>query len=177
MLEEYAPPSVVVNEEYDIVHLSERAGRYLQITGGELSQNLLKLVRPELRLELHTALYQATQRQTAVEARALKVTIDDRMETVNLHLRPVLREGDVAQGYILVLFEPSSDEAGGKQVVLTSDEPMAHRLEEELFRLKTQLRTSIEQHEIRAEELKASKEELQAMNEELRSSAEELETS
>lgn len=27
LLEQYAPPSVVVNEEYDIVHLSERAGR------------------------------------------------------------------------------------------------------------------------------------------------------
>jgi signal transduction histidine kinase len=29
----YAPPSVVVNEEYDIVHLSERAGRYMQVGG------------------------------------------------------------------------------------------------------------------------------------------------
>jgi two-component system CheB/CheR fusion protein len=34
LLEQYAPPSVVVNEEYDIIHLSERVGRYLQVTGG-----------------------------------------------------------------------------------------------------------------------------------------------
>lgn len=177
LLEEYAPPSVVVNEEYDIIHLSGRAGRYLQINGGELSQNLLKLVRPELRLELRSALYQATQRRSAVEARALKVTVGDRTETINIHVRPVLREGDLVQGFILVLFERTADEAGKREVVLSTDEPVARQLEEELIRLKAQLRASIEQHEFHAEDLKASNEELQAMNEELRSSAEELETS
>ena len=45
------------------------------------------------------------------------------------------------------------------------------------MRVKTQLRDSVEQHEFRAEELRASNEELQSMNEELRSAAEELETS
>ena len=177
MLEEYAPPSVVVNEEYDIVHLSERAGRYLQIAGGEPSQNLLKLVRPELRLELRSALYQVTQRQTAIELRGLKVTTEDRTETINIHIRPVLREGDVAKGYMLILFEPASNEDHAREVVLMPDEPVARHLEEELMRLKSQLRASIEQHEFHAEELKASNEELQAMNEELRSAAEELETS
>jgi two-component system CheB/CheR fusion protein len=40
-----------------------------------------------------------------------------------------------------------------------------------------QLRATVEQHEIQAEELRASNEELHSMNEELRSTAEELETS
>ena len=177
LLEQYAPPSVVVNEEYDIIHLSERVGRYLQVTGGEPTQNLLKMVRQELRLELRSALYQAVQRHTAVDARNLKVTINDRTETLNIHVRPVFREGDVAQGFILVVFEQTSEEAVQPEVVLSSDEPVARQLEEELMRLKVQLRASIEQHEFQAEELKASNEELQAMNEELRSAAEELETS
>jgi two-component system CheB/CheR fusion protein len=177
LLEEYAVPSLVVNEEYDIVHLSERAGRYLQVSGGEPTQNLLKLVRPELRLELRSALYQATQRQTAIDLRSLKVVTDERTETINIHIRPVLREGDVAKGFILVLFEPTFQEETDQEVVLLSDEPVARHLEEELVRLKAQLRASIEQHEFHAEELKASNEELQAMNEELRSAAEELETS
>ncbi len=176
LLEQYGPPSLVVNEEYDIVHLSERAGKYLQISGGEPSQNLLKLVRPELRLELRSALYQATQRQSAVEARGLKIIIDEHTETINIHVRPVLRAGDTARGFILVLFETSTDTAT-QEILLTSDEPVARHLEEELMRLKAQLRSSSEQHEFQQEELKASNEELQAMNEELRSAAEELETS
>jgi two-component system, chemotaxis family, CheB/CheR fusion protein len=177
LLEQYAPPSVVVNEEYDILHLSEHAGRYLQIFGGEPSQNLLKLIRPELRLELRSALYQAVQRQSAVDARGLRLTTDDRMEVLDIHVRPVLREGEIAKGIILVVFEQMSREATQAEVVLSSDEPVAMQLENELLRLKVQLRASIEQHEFQAEELKASNEELQAMNEELRSAAEELETS
>lgn len=176
LLEEYAPPSLVVNEEHDILHLTERAGKYLQIGGGELSQNLLKLVKPELRLELRSALYQAMQRQSAVEARGLKVNIDDVAETVNIHVRPVLRTGDAAKGFILVVFEPTAD-GGGHEILLSADEPMARHLEEELIRIKAQLRAANEQHDFQAEEMKASNEELQAMNEELRSAAEELETS
>jgi two-component system, chemotaxis family, CheB/CheR fusion protein len=177
LLEQYAPPSVVINEEYDIVHLTERAGRYLQVAGGEPSQNLLKLIRPELRLELRTALYQATQRQTNVEARNLKFRINGHTEAVNIHIRPVLREGDTARGFMLVIFEPNVSATSDEEKVFTSDEPMARQLEEELMRLKAQLRTTNEHHEVQAEELKASNEELQAMNEELRSAAEELETS
>lgn len=177
LLEQYAPPSLVVNEEYDIVHLSERAGRYLQISGGEVSQNLLKLIRPELRLEVRSALYQAAQLQNAVESRGLKVKIDNQSETVNIHVRPVLRTGDTARGFILVVFEPSANNDHGKEILITSDEPVTRHLEEDLMRLKAQLRSSNEQHEFQQEELKASNEELQAMNEELRSAAEELETS
>ena len=66
LLEYYAPPSVVINEEYEIIHTSEKAGRYFQIAG-EPSMNLLKIIRSELRLELRTALYQAVQRKTDVE--------------------------------------------------------------------------------------------------------------
>jgi len=35
LLEQYGPPSVVVNESQEIVHLSESAGRYLQFAAGE----------------------------------------------------------------------------------------------------------------------------------------------
>jgi two-component system CheB/CheR fusion protein len=176
LLEQYAFPSVVINEEYDVVHLSERAGRYLQIGGGEPSQNLLKLIRPELRLELRSALYQAVQRQAPVEARGLTINIGDHSEIINIHVRPVLRAGETAKGFLLVLFEATLDKSE-QEILLTADEPVAKHLEEELMRLKAQLRSSGEQHEFQAEELKASNEELQAMNEELKSAAEELETS
>ncbi|QRR00660.1 PAS domain S-box protein [Dyadobacter sandarakinus] len=182
LLEQYAPPSIIVNEELDILHLSERAGQYLQIAGGEPSKSLLKLIRPELRLELRRAFYQAVKQKTNVEARNLKVRIDEKLQVVTLHVRPVLDDNDPsrsnpARGFLLVLFEIVGEAAGSIQSVLSSEEPIARQLEEELIRVKAQLRSSHEQHETQAEELKASNEELQAMNEELRSAAEELETS
>lgn len=176
MLEEYAPPSLIINEEFDILHLSERAGRYLQIAGGEISQNLIKLIRPELRLEAQAALYQALQLRSPVETRPLTVTIDEKNEGVTVIIRPVFLNNEQTKGFILVLFRMSEEIKEEKDAIL-SDEPVARHLEEELIRLKAQLRSSNEQHELYSEEQKASHEELQAMNEELRSAAEELETS
>ncbi|HEX6625630.1 MAG TPA: PAS domain S-box protein, partial [Pyrinomonadaceae bacterium] len=182
LIEQYGAPSVVVNEEYTIVHLSERAGRYLQFAGGDASLNLLKVIRPELRLELRTALYQAAQNRTNVEARGIVARLDDHTQTVNLMVRPVLREDDTARGFFLVLFEESPADADAESApavaeVVTPVEPAMLHLEEELLRVKAQLRSNVEQYETQAEEMKASNEELQAMNEELRSSTEELETS
>jgi two-component system CheB/CheR fusion protein len=179
LLEQFAPPSVVVNEDYDIVHLSDNAGRFLQITGGEPSNNLLKLVRPELRLDLRTALYQAVQNRTQIQTASLSVKVDDgTVVKVRISIRPVLREGDASRGFILVVFEEGgiADIAIGSEN-RTATEPIASQLEEGLMRSKSQLRATVEQYEIQQEELRASNEELQAMNEELRSAAEELETS
>lgn len=177
LLEQYAPPSLVINEDYDIVHLSEKAAAYLQFSAGEPTQNLLKVIRKELRLDLRSALYQAIQQKTPVEARGLTVKIEDQIQTINLYIKPVLQDDELTRGFILVVFERTEDISHDKMVILRSDESVSRHLEEELTGIKTKLRASNEQHEFQAEELKASNEELQALNEELRSSAEELETS
>jgi two-component system, chemotaxis family, CheB/CheR fusion protein len=177
LLEMMGPPSLVINEDYDIVHLSARAGQYLQFGGGEPQRNLLKVVRPELRIELRASLYQAIRNRTNVEARGLKVNTEDGMQTINLSVRPVMRHGDPTRGFILVLFEQSeADETVQQEQVVTTPEPLSQHLEDELEHSKAQLRTTVEQYEIQQEELRASNEELQAKNEELRSAAEELET-
>ena len=179
LLEHYAPPSLVVNQDYDILHMSEKAGRFLAFSGGEPTQNLLRLIQPELRLELRSVLYQAVQRQTPMEARHLPWTRDGEQQFVTIHVRPVTQESDTAKGFMLVIFEPSEPalEQPGEQAVRTSNEPVAKQLEAELIQVKGQLRQSAEQYEYQTEELKASNEEMQAVNEELRSAAEELETS
>jgi two-component system, chemotaxis family, CheB/CheR fusion protein len=177
LLEQYAPPSLIVNELYDIVHLSDRAGRYLLHPGGEPSHNLLKSVRPELRSELRTALHQAAQQRTTLETQVLTLQLGEQTVSLDMVVRPVVKEGDPARGFFLVLFrEAAEPESTPEPVRLTATDPAGH-LEDELQRLKGQLRASMEHGETQAEELKASNEELQAMNEELRSSAEELETS
>jgi two-component system CheB/CheR fusion protein len=181
LVEQYAPPSVVVNEEYDTVHLSERAGRYMQVAGGEPSRNLLKMVRPEIRMELRTALYQAVQNRASVEARAVTVHLEGGARLVNLLVRPVFSETDSARGFILVVFEDAgegveSPDSDASETVIAAG-PAAQHLEDELVRVKALLRSTVEQYETQTEEIKASNEELQAMNEELRSTAEELETS
>ncbi|HVL58065.1 MAG TPA: chemotaxis protein CheB [Burkholderiaceae bacterium] len=180
LLERYAPPSALVDEEYDVLHLSESVGRYLHVAGGEPSNNLLKLVRPELRLDLHSTLSQAVQRRASTRSAGISLQIDGKPERVNLVARPVFREHDSGRGLLVVLFEPADSEPPPATPVASAPagvEPIARQLEDELMRIRSQLRATVEQHTLQQEELRASNEELQAMNEELRSSSEELETS
>ncbi|HEX5110481.1 MAG TPA: CheR family methyltransferase [Vicinamibacterales bacterium] len=180
LLEQYAPPSIVVTEEHNIVHVSDRAGEHLAISGGEPSRDVLKLVRQELRGDLRTALHQAGRQRANVEVRGVRLEGELRDRRVNIYVRPVLREGDPAKGFFLILFEEAEvpDTVPEPSLQLSSaSESLSRQLEEELSRVKGQLRATIEQYETQVEEAKASNEELQAMNEELRSAAEELETS
>ena len=71
LLEQYGPPSLVVTEEHNVVHMSEKVGRYLQMMGGEPSRELLALVRPELRPDLRTALHQAGIERSAIHVRGI----------------------------------------------------------------------------------------------------------
>jgi two-component system CheB/CheR fusion protein len=180
LLEQYAPPSVVVNEEHEIIRLSEHAGSYLRYGGGEPSHNLLKAIRPELRIELRSALHQAAEQRTNVEMTGVAFRHNERAVTLDIIVRPVLQDNDPARGFFLVLFRERGDidvpPAAEPSATLSADDAV-RQLEEEMLALKSQLRATIERHEAQADDLKASNEELQAMNEELRSSAEELETS
>ncbi|MGY3266373.1 CheR family methyltransferase [Lysobacter sp. HA35] len=177
VLEHYAPPSVIVDRESTIVHMSDRAGRFLQFVGGEPSHNLLKVVHPELRLELRTALFQAVHTGKSVEARRVKIDRGGKPFFVNMVARP-FRDPDAGGEFVLVLFDEVEDTMSADPSITGSerDAVMLH-LEEELHRTKERMQATIEQSETSSEELKASNEELQAINEELRSATEELETS
>ncbi|MBV8795350.1 MAG: chemotaxis protein, partial [Hyphomicrobiales bacterium] len=61
-LERLAPPSVVVDESYRVVHLSEQAGRYLQPSGGTLANDITELAREELRFDIRAALHRVFAR-------------------------------------------------------------------------------------------------------------------
>ncbi len=177
-LAQYAPPSAVIDGEGNIVHMSEGAGRFLRMAGGEPSRNLLTLVLPELRLELRSAMYQATQSHAGIECRPIELHEQKELGTIAMSVRP-FRDEDAETDFLLVVFnrvEHLPERAlparpnGSHDVVLG-------QLEAELQRKREQLQETIENAEVSTEELRASNEELQAINEELRSATEELETS
>lgn len=184
VVEQIAPPSCLVNEEYDIVHMSEHAGRFLRFRGGEPSRNLLEIVHPGMQLDLRTLLLAAKARTNdadgAAESRRVRVEIEGKEYVVDVSARRVGATPAQATGFFLVIFDEvtaaaaaSADQQGGDGARLE----IVAQLEEELRRTRDQLHLTVEQYETSTEELKASNEELQAINEELRSTTEELETS
>src|SRR6185437_8016264 len=175
LLEQYGPPSIVVNESHDIVHLSENAGRYLHFVAGEPTANVVKVIKPALAIELRTALFKAAKTRQPVKSTPQHVEFDGTSEIITLEVRP-MSATDQAQGFFLVFFEKEGT-GPAETVTPIPREAISRDTEEELQFLKQQLSMTVEQYEAANEELKASNEELQAMNEELRSATEELETS
>jgi two-component system, chemotaxis family, CheB/CheR fusion protein len=179
LLEQYAPPSIVVTEDFQLVHVSERAGRYMYVPAGEPSRDALQLVRPELRPHLRMAVQQAIARRGSVDLDEVVMEGENGGRRLRIMARAVLREGDPPRGFVLVLFQDlDGDAPGGSERPAILPAPLVpSHLDDELADLRRQMRATIEQYETQVEEAKASNEELQAMNEELRSSTEELETS
>ncbi|RZI84694.1 MAG: chemotaxis protein [Rubrivivax sp.] len=177
LIERLAPPSLIVNAEHDIVHLSEKAGRFLQYSGGEMTKNLLRSVHPALRIELRAALYRASQSGGMAEAGPVSVDIGAEHMQVTLRVMPA---DEIVSDFFVVVFDAHAQAAQERPLssaVKTDQDPVARQLDRELERLKLHLSDTVEQYEASNEELKSSNEELQAMNEELRSATEELETS
>lgn len=178
MIEMLAAPSILIDAQHEIVHLSDSAGRLLQFAGGEPSRNLLRAIHPALRVELRAALYKAALGNERSTVPALTVDLDGVEVAVRIGVQPMTQ---VVPGMMLVLLDtvPLDEivEPAQRPPVPVEPDPLSHHLDRELVRLKAHLRDTVEQYEASTEELKASNEELQAMNEELRSASEELETS
>ena len=180
LLERYAPPSLLVNAQHELVHVTEGAQRFLEYPAGEPTQNALQVVRSELRADLRTALFQvfrAEKEEEVVveETRRVQLEIEGAPTQVSLHVH---RINDTGAGVLaLVIIE---EREGEKATTTYPDDEEAEKIKQlgrELEQTKKQLSQTIEQYETKTEDLRASNEELQSMNEELQSTAEELETS
>jgi two-component system, chemotaxis family, CheB/CheR fusion protein len=181
-LEVHAPPSVLINEKYAILHVSETAGRYLIQPSGPITTDLLKLVRSELQLELRTALFRVFEKDQAILTPPIPVQFNGHPHRVILSVKPQSgATGRKQEKQALVFFlEDEQDEPtfpAAQEQDESSKNALVRQLENEVRRLREQLQASIEEYESSSEELKASNEELQSINEEYRSATEELETS
>jgi two-component system, chemotaxis family, CheB/CheR fusion protein len=176
MLERYSAPSILMDQDYTVVHLSEGAGAYLLHPSGSPTMSVFKLLREDLRVELRATLLTAREKKTEVRSRPVPIGINGNQQHVVLRVSPA-GEGEL-EGLILVVFDevepapPVPTSAGGAQA-----DASVRALETELDVTRNRLQSMMEEFETSQEEMRASNEELQSANEELRSTMEELETS
>ncbi len=187
-LETYGPPSLIINELHMVLHVSETAGRYLLQPKGPITGDVLKLVRPELQMELRTAIFQAFEKDRAIVSGPVFVQFNGHPHRVILAVRPRMEAAGAGRGpekQALILFlENELDESteaadsDANQLANQAEQNMlVAQLQAEVQHLHEQLQVTIEEYDSSNEEMKAANEELQSINEEYRSATEELETS
>jgi two-component system, chemotaxis family, CheB/CheR fusion protein len=177
-LENAAPPSILVDHRQHILHISDTAGRYLLAPAGVPTTDAADCVRPELRLEVRTALHRAFEQGDPSLSLPVSVKFNGKLRQVSINVRPL--KGEQSGPVALVLFLEGGETGEGASGERTSggdESAQIQRLTDELFATRSHLEASREQYGAATEDLRAANEELQSINEEYRSTAEELETS
>lgn len=169
----YAPPSVLINKNLDVIEVHGDMQNYLHFPTGKLELNLAQLLRREWRTEVQTLVHHAELKHMSAVGRIRPVKHRSG-QSVQIEVHPVSSRDD--QKLFLISFISLSTQ---NDVVHEPDHPMSSssELEDELIATREHLQTVIEELETSNEELQALNEEMQAANEELQSSNEELEAS
>lgn len=177
LLADFAPPTAVVDANERVIYFHGDAEPYLHPPSGEITQNLLQMVRPALRPAVRAALRKAVAQKRAV---AVETELQDGAGRLTVSAAPLKDTG--AGGHFRVSFLPASEiptgEGAGAIPPVWRFGPFERdtALEEEVNVLRRELQMSVEAFEATNEELKASNEEVTSTNEELQSTNEELET-
>jgi len=181
LLQSYAPPSVVTDENGDIIFVHGDTGKYLQPAQGQFSTNVIDMAREGLQPDLRSAIQTAARQKKIIVVKDLQIRTNGGIHGVDLSVRPIV-DPDATRNLLLISFHDSEiplpvRPRQAKRGTTKGDSKRVEELEKDLASSKENLQASIEEMQAANEELKSTNEELQSTNEELQSTNEELETS
>jgi len=178
LLDRKMPPSFLVNEQYELLHVFGGAERLLQVRGGRPSNSLLDTIIEPLKAALSGAVPHAARKQDVVRYTGLRVVSPDSTEYLSMTVEPVF-DPRTKTSCLLVELETEVETEVVRAPVVSIDigevnQNRVATLESDLRYAQENLQATVEEMETSNEELQASNEELVASNEELQSTNEEL---
>jgi two-component system CheB/CheR fusion protein len=183
VLARFAPASVVIDAEMDILHFHGDTNPYLRPAPGRASLNLFKMARAGLDLALRTALSNARKSGQAVKKAGIQISDQGVLRDITVEVVPM--QASTTEHYFVILFEEASTSSTPPPPPLSPDRQIRQgikdrrirKAEQELEDTRQEMRSMIEELEATNEELHSANEESLSSNEELQSLNEELETS
>ncbi|MEJ7737264.1 MAG: chemotaxis protein CheB [Chitinophagaceae bacterium] len=175
LLTRFVPPSVVVNQDLEIIQFRGATGFFLEHPPGKASFNLIKMARPGLAYELRSIIHKLNKSRQPIIKRGLEIKNKAGNLRVCVEAVHLSSQGE-EKLFLIIVEEEKAPEPNEVTPGLTKDR-LVKRLQDELVTVKEDLRSFIEEQEATREELQSANEEIISSNEELQSVNEELETS
>jgi two-component system CheB/CheR fusion protein len=182
VLDQYSPPSVLVNDKGDILYVSGRTGKYLEPAAGKANWNIFAMARPGLRYELTNAFQKALRQKGTVLLKGLRIETNGAEHFVKLTVQQI-EEPEPLRGSIMIVFadEPAPQTKAaapiGRHGKSAVHKARLTDLEQKHRQISLELQTTREDMQASQEELRSANEEMQSTNEEMQSTNEELTTS
>ena len=179
LLEHYMPPALIVDPDLQIVHFQGDVSPYLAPATGQPSFHLLKMVRPELVIDLRAAIQKALKENLPVRKDRVQFEHQGQAAEVRIEVRPFrARNGKKRDFWSYSSAWNRLGRRGQKESLAGKNRPPTKRSGwiANWRPPGNSCGTLIAEHETAQEEMKAANEEILASNEELQSTNEELET-
>ena len=178
ILQHFSAPTVLVNDQGDIVYISGRTGKYLEPAAGKANMNIFVMIREGLRYELGRAFNLALHQHEPVTTRGSLAEPNNNMQSVDMTFLKI-ETPEALQGMVMIAFRDVTlqPKARRRRHGTVPDGKHFEEIEQELLKSREELSTTREEMQTAHEELKSTNEELQSTNEELQSTNEELTTS
>lgn len=178
ILQHFSAPTVIANDQGDVVYISGRTGKYLEPAAGKNNVNIHAMVRDGLRYELGRGFNQALQQQEPITVRGNLAEESNKTLTVDMTFMKI-ETPEALRGLVMIAFKDVilSPKTRRRRTGIIPDSKHVELLEQELLKSREETRSIREEMQSVHEELKSTNEELQSTNEELQSTNEELTTS
>lgn len=180
VMRRYSPPTVLVNDQGNILHISGRTGKYLEPASGKANLNVFAMAREGLRYELAAAFKQALRQAGPVRLHGLQIGTNGGRQFVDVSVEK-LEDTEPLAGSVIIVFSDIEAPVETKAPdSLEKTSAPSHRLtesERELRQARAELQNTREEMQTSQEELRSTNEEMQSTNEEMQSTNEELTTS
>jgi two-component system CheB/CheR fusion protein len=181
LLDAHVPPSLLINEQRELIQCFAGAGKYVQPPDGRQSRDVLDCLDKDVRVAVAGALQRAAKSLSPVVYAGLPVPAEGCEEELKVTVTP-LADRDSGATYFLITLESlqrpsavSRPPAAPAPVGLPeASRERIQALESDLRYTRENLQATIEEMETTNEELQATNQELVASNEELQSTNEEL---
>lgn len=178
LLAKYVPPSLLVNEFYELIHTFGDARKLLVQPSGRTTLDVSRMMEGDLQTALTAALHRANQKDEPVTFKNVSAKTAIGPMRLDVRVEPYLKG---SRKLFLICLEEQR-EASPTEVVVSNNtvefdeerEGRVDELERELDHTRQSLQTTVEELETSNEELQSTNEELIASNEELQSTNEEL---
>ena len=108
LLNRFAPASIVVNEQMEIVHFRGKTGYYLEPATGQPTFSLTKMAREGLLVDLRAVLTKARKKNAMARQAGVRIRSNGHTRHVNLEVIPLRRHGAGERFYVIIFQEASS---------------------------------------------------------------------
>jgi two-component system, chemotaxis family, CheB/CheR fusion protein len=180
LLQEFAPASILLNSEHEVVYSHGNAERFLQFPRKRMSLNVFHMVSGSMATLFRNGIRKVASRENNLVFRDVHIDKGEEHLTADIFFK-VIKHQDDDQQFVLVHFMPASGKAERRIVEEAVNETIPYQevreLELELEYAKKELLYTVDELETLNQELQATNEEMRSSNEELQSTNEEMQSS